>query len=77
VGVGGEHVRVGNRGEQDGRNEALQQARRTAAELAATRGWNPRIVTETGRALAVVLADHIPAARSPGPRCQPRCAPGT
>ena len=40
--------------------EALQQARRIAAELAATRGWNTRIITETGRALAVVLADHIP-----------------
>ena len=40
--------------------QALQQARHIAAELAATRGWNPRIVTETGRALAVVLADHIP-----------------
>jgi integrase len=37
---------------------ALQQARGIAAELAGTRGWNPRIVTETGRALAVVLADH-------------------
>lgn len=41
-------------------NEALLQARHIAAELAGTRGWNPRIVTETGRALAVVLADHIP-----------------
>jgi integrase len=41
-------------------NQALQQARHIAAELAATRGWNPRIITETGRALAVVLADHIP-----------------
>ena len=40
--------------------EALQLARHIAAELAATRGWNTRIVTETGRALAVVLADHIP-----------------
>jgi len=39
---------------------ALAQARRIAAELAGTRGWNPRIVTETGRALAVILADHIP-----------------
>ncbi|MGB6456772.1 MAG: hypothetical protein WBH47_20080 [Streptosporangiaceae bacterium] len=39
-------------------NDALQQARHIAAELAGTRGWNPRIVTETGRALAVVLADH-------------------
>jgi hypothetical protein len=40
--------------------QALAQARQVAAELAATRGWNPRIITETGRALAVVLADHIP-----------------
>ena len=40
--------------------QALPRARRIAAGLAATRGWNPRIVTETGRALAVVLADHIP-----------------
>jgi hypothetical protein len=40
--------------------EALQQARHIAAGLAATRGWNTRISTETGRALAVVLADHIP-----------------
>jgi integrase len=39
-------------------NQALQQARRIAAELAGTRGWNPRIVIETGRALAVVLAGH-------------------
>jgi hypothetical protein len=39
-------------------NEALQQARHIAAELAGTRGWNPRIVTETGRALTVVLAGH-------------------
>src|SRR5260370_1890601 len=39
-------------------NRALQQARHIAAELAGSRGWNPRIVTETGRALAVVLAGH-------------------
>jgi len=38
---------------------ALEQARGIAAELAATRGWNPRIVTETRRALTVVLAGHI------------------
>ena len=38
--------------------EALLRTRHIAAELAATRGWNPRIVTETGRALAVVLASH-------------------
>ena len=41
--------------------EALARTRRTAAELAGTRGWNARIVIETGRALAVVLADHAPA----------------
>jgi hypothetical protein len=41
-------------------NEALRQTRHIAAELAATRGWNTRIITETGRALAVVLADHLP-----------------
>src|SRR6266566_5081118 len=39
---------------------ALQQARSIAAGLAATRGWNARIITETGRALAVVLAGHQP-----------------
>ena len=41
-------------------NQALQRTRLIAAELAATRGWNTRIITETGRALAVVLADHVP-----------------
>jgi hypothetical protein len=40
--------------------EALTLTRRIAAELAATRGWNTRIVIETGRALAVVLAGHTP-----------------
>jgi hypothetical protein len=40
--------------------EALALTRRIASELAATRGWNPRIVIETGRALAVVLADYVP-----------------
>ena len=39
---------------------ALQQARRIAAGLAEARGWNDRIITETGRALAVVLAGHQP-----------------
>jgi hypothetical protein len=41
-------------------NQALQRTRLIAAELAGTRGWNTRIITETGRALAVVLADHVP-----------------
>ena len=40
--------------------EALALTRRIASELATTRGWNARIVIETGRALAVVLADHAP-----------------
>ena len=40
---------------------ALEQARRIARNLAAARGWNDRIITETSRALAVVLAGHQPA----------------
>ena len=39
---------------------ALQQARGIAAGLAAARGWNDRIITETSRALAVVLAGCQP-----------------
>ena len=39
---------------------ALEQARRIAAGLAAARGWNDRIITETSRALAVVLAECQP-----------------
>jgi hypothetical protein len=39
---------------------ALEQARRIAAGLAGARGWNDRIITETSRALAVVLAGHQP-----------------
>ena len=39
---------------------ALEQARRIARNLAGARGWNDRIITETSRALAVVLAGHQP-----------------
>ena len=39
---------------------ALGQARRIARSLADARGWNDRIITETSRALAVVLAGHQP-----------------
>jgi hypothetical protein len=39
---------------------ALEQARRIARNLAGARGWNDRIIAETGRALAVVLACHQP-----------------
>jgi hypothetical protein len=46
-------------------NSALLKARHIARDLAGTRGWNPRIVTETGRALAVILAGHTPGDRIP------------
>ena len=39
---------------------ALEQARHIARNLADARGWNDRIITETSRALAVVLAGHQP-----------------
>src|SRR5260370_9396242 len=52
-------------------NRALQQARHIAAELAGSRGWNPRIVPETGRALAVVLAAPQAGAVIPRPPLSP------
>ena len=39
---------------------ALEQARRIARSLAGARGWNDRVIAETSRALAVVLAGHEP-----------------
>ncbi len=39
---------------------ALEQARRIARNLAGARGWNDRIIAETSRALAVVLAECQP-----------------
>jgi integrase len=39
---------------------ALEQARRIARSLADARGWNDRIIAETSRALAVVLAGCQP-----------------
>jgi hypothetical protein len=39
---------------------ALEHARRIARNLAGARGWNGRIIAETSRALAVVLAGHQP-----------------
>jgi len=60
---------------------ALLQTRHIAAGLAGTRGWNPRIITETGRALAVILASHqagdmiawsaLPPALRPGTSASP------
>jgi integrase len=40
--------------------EALTRAWGIAGHLAETRGWKPRTVLETRRALAVVLVDHAP-----------------
>jgi hypothetical protein len=39
---------------------ALEQARAIASRLGEARGWNPRIQEETRRALAVMLASHVP-----------------
>ena len=39
---------------------ALQQARDIARNLASARGWNDQIITQTSRALAVVLAECQP-----------------
>ena len=39
---------------------ALEQARRIAVNLAGARGWNDRVIAETSRALAVVLAGCQP-----------------
>jgi len=41
-------------------NPALAQTRHIARDLAQTRGWNTRIIAETSRALAVILAGHAP-----------------
>jgi len=39
-------------------NDALEQTRAIAEELAGIRGWNTRIIAETHRALAIMLAGH-------------------
>lgn len=56
-------------------NPALEQTRHVAAELAGTRGWNTRIIIETGRALAVVLADHTPGEMIPWSGLPPALRP--
>ena len=58
----------------------LEQARRIARNLAGARGWNDRIITETSRALAVVLAgcqpgDMIAWASAPAGQPRTRYAP--
>src|SRR5258707_9726316 len=52
-------------------NRALQQAMPLAPELAGSRGWNPRIVTETGRALAPPPPGHHPRGSLPRPALAP------
>jgi hypothetical protein len=44
---------------------ALEQARGIAARLGEARGWNPRIQAGTARALAVMLAAHVPGEKIP------------
>ena len=55
---------------------ALEQARNIAARLGEVRGWNPRIQAESSRALAVMLASHVPGEKIPwsalGPALPPR-----
>ena len=44
---------------------ALEQARAIASRLGEARGWNPRVQEETRRALAVMLASHVPGEKIP------------
>jgi hypothetical protein len=52
-------------------NPALEQARAIASRLGETRGWNPRVQEETRRALAVMLADHVPGEKIPWSSLEP------
>ena len=56
-------------------NPALEQARAIASRLGETRGWNPRIQAETGRALAVMLASHAPGEKIPWSAIEPALRP--
>jgi integrase len=53
----------------------LEQARSIAARLGEARGWNPRIQAETGRALAVMLAAHVPGEKIPWSALAPALRP--
>ena len=46
-------------------NPALDQTRAIASRLGEARGWNPRIQAEALRALAVMLASHVPGEKIP------------
>ncbi len=54
---------------------ALEQARGIAARLGEMRGWNPRIQAETARALAVMLAAHVPGEKIPWSALEPALRP--
>jgi len=50
---------------------ALDQARAIASRLGETRGWNPRVQEEVRRALAVMLASHVPGQKIPWSSLEP------
>lgn len=54
---------------------ALEQARAIASRLAETRGWNARVQEETRRALAVMLASHVPGEKIPWSSLEPALRP--
>jgi len=54
---------------------ALEQARAIASRLAETRGWNARVTEETRRALAVMLASHVPGEKIPWSALEPALRP--
>ena len=54
---------------------ALDQARAIASRLGEARGWNPRIQEETARALAVMLASHVPGEKIPWSALEPALRP--
>jgi integrase len=56
-------------------NPALEQARAIASRLGEARGWNPRIQAETARALAVMLASHVPGEKIPWSSLEPTLRP--
>jgi integrase len=56
-------------------NPALEQARAIASQLGEARGWNPRIQAETARALAVMLASHVPGEKIPWSSLEPALRP--
>ena len=56
-------------------NPALEQARAIASRLGEARGWNPRIQAETRRALAVMLASHVPGEKIPWSALEPALRP--